>query len=91
MTMTEMIPPQDPNALVAVTHDSEWITLIKRVRRDNLEYNQYVYIHSPVVQGRLTLEELTREGRLEEFLSENYSLVSQPENSKCLINAITPC
>ena len=46
MTMTEMIPPQDPNALVAVTHDSEWITLIKTVRRDNLEYNLYVlFIH----------------------------------------------
>ncbi|KAF8549076.1 hypothetical protein OG21DRAFT_640744 [Imleria badia] len=52
---------QDPEALVAVTHDSEWITLIET--------------------GKLTPDELARRDRLEECLSENYSLVSQPENS----------
>ena len=70
---------------MAVTHDSEWTTLIKTVRRDDLEY---LYIYLPVVQGKLTPKELTQESRLEEFLSENYSLVSQPENSGHLINVI---
>ncbi|KAF8556914.1 hypothetical protein OG21DRAFT_1520796 [Imleria badia] len=52
---------KDPDALVAITHDSEWITLIET--------------------GKLTPEELTQGDRLEEFLSENYTVVSQPENS----------
>ncbi|KAF8119231.1 hypothetical protein EV363DRAFT_1201085 [Boletus edulis] len=54
---------EDPNALVAVTHDSEWITLIET--------------------GRLTTEELTQSvDRLEDILSENYSVVSRPEHCK---------
>ncbi|KAF8548780.1 hypothetical protein OG21DRAFT_1515937 [Imleria badia] len=52
---------KDPDALVAVTHDSEWITLIET--------------------GKLTPEELAQGDRLEELLSENYSLVSQSESS----------
>ncbi|KAF8549065.1 hypothetical protein OG21DRAFT_1488841 [Imleria badia] len=50
-----------PDALVAVTHDSEWISFIDT--------------------GELTSEELMQEDRLERFLSKDYSLVSQPENS----------
>ena len=47
MTITEMIhPSQDPDALVVVTHDSEWMTLIKTVRHRNLEYISFFYLSS---------------------------------------------
>ena len=41
MTITEMKFPQDPDALVAVTHDNEWITLIETVRHHNLAYTSF--------------------------------------------------
>ena len=39
-----------------------------------------------VVQGKLAPEELMHGGRFEEFLSEHYSLVSQRENSKYMLD-----
>jgi hypothetical protein len=73
---------QDPDALVAVTHDSEWITLIETVRpQSSILFRFFTF-----VQGKLTPEELMQGDRLEEFLSENYSLVSQPENSKYILD-----
>lgn len=51
-------------------------------------YDFDLFIFLPVDQGKITLEELTQEDHLEESLSENYSLVSQHENSKFSVSLI---
>ncbi|KAF8550271.1 hypothetical protein OG21DRAFT_441561 [Imleria badia] len=66
-TINRYLLNKDPDALVAVTHDSQWMAMVDA--------------------RELVLEDFIQEERLERLLSENYSVVMQPEHGKHSISS----
>ena len=67
-----------------MTHDSEWTSLLETV----CSYPFHLSPLTSVLQGVLIHDDLTQEGRIEAFLSENYAFDSR--NGKYLITVAIP-